>query len=188
MPVMTGIEATQKLRALGYGGPIVALTANAMRSDEEACLNAGCNAFLSKPIDKQRFAEVVAQYLKAAAVDAANDGPIYSAILAEDPDLADLVESYVARAPELMAELRALYERRDSATLKRKVHDLKGVSDGYGFPHISTLVAKMEFELAKGDWGGIVLVLNEMQGLVKRLVVGLPAEKLPTKGPSERNS
>lgn len=75
MPVMTGIEATQKLRALGYGGPIVALTANAMRSDEDACLNAGCDAFLSKPIDKQRFAEVVAQYLTPAAVDAPTTAP-----------------------------------------------------------------------------------------------------------------
>lgn len=99
-----------------------------------------------------------------------------------------MIESYVARAPGLIADLRALYEQRDSAALKRKVHDLKGVTGGYGFPQISTLAAKMEFELAKGDWAGIALLLNEMQGLVKRLVVGLPTEKLPTNGQSDRNS
>lgn len=53
MPVMDGLEATRRIRALPppLGEiPIVAVTANAMRGDEEACLGAGMNAYLAKPI------------------------------------------------------------------------------------------------------------------------------------------
>lgn len=53
MPVMDGLDATRRIRALPppLGEiPIIAVTANAMRGDEEACLEAGMNAYLAKPI------------------------------------------------------------------------------------------------------------------------------------------
>jgi signal transduction histidine kinase/DNA-binding NarL/FixJ family response regulator len=66
MPVMDGYEATRRLRQAAYTGPIVALTAHAMRHDRDRCLKAGCDAFVSKPVDRQSLLEIVAQYAKPA--------------------------------------------------------------------------------------------------------------------------
>ena len=51
MPIMHGLEATKNIRELGIKTPILAMTACAYKTDEWACLNAGMNDFISKPID-----------------------------------------------------------------------------------------------------------------------------------------
>jgi signal transduction histidine kinase/ActR/RegA family two-component response regulator len=55
MPVMGGHEATRRLRERGYRGAIVALTAHAMRPELDRCLASGCDATISKPIDRDAF-------------------------------------------------------------------------------------------------------------------------------------
>lgn len=61
MPAMDGIEATKRMKAdpTTCDIPVIALTSSAMKGDREAILAAGCDAYMSKPIDIHRFLELI---------------------------------------------------------------------------------------------------------------------------------
>lgn len=60
MPILDGYTATEQLRAHGYTRPIVALTANAMKEDRDRSLKAGCNDYVTKPIESSRLMKTLA--------------------------------------------------------------------------------------------------------------------------------
>ena len=69
MPGMDGIETAQKIRAdngLSSAAPIVALTANALDGDKQACLDAGMDDYLCKPIDASALRDKVADWVEPA--------------------------------------------------------------------------------------------------------------------------
>ena len=65
IPKIDGLEVTRKLRQMPAFShiPIVAVTAYAMRGDKEKAIDAGCDAYLSKPVDTRELPKVVAEML-----------------------------------------------------------------------------------------------------------------------------
>jgi len=63
MPIMDGRTATMALRSSGYKKPIIALTAHAMKEDRDRCIEAGCNDYLTKPVDFEILFQTMAKYV-----------------------------------------------------------------------------------------------------------------------------
>jgi signal transduction histidine kinase/DNA-binding response OmpR family regulator len=77
MPVMDGYEATREIRRREGGKrriPIIALTANAMKGDEDACYTAGMDGFVSKPIDRSKLQTCLERALRPAGASVASHG------------------------------------------------------------------------------------------------------------------
>ncbi|HUG84637.1 MAG TPA: ATP-binding protein, partial [Euzebya sp.] len=69
MPELDGYGAASRLRAKGYAGPIIAVTAHALAEDRDKCLGAGCTDYLSKPLTRRVLLETVARHLGGAVGD-----------------------------------------------------------------------------------------------------------------------
>jgi two-component system, sensor histidine kinase and response regulator len=130
MPVMGGIECTERLRASGNEVPVIAMTASATPSDRERCFKAGMNEFLSKPVDLDKLAAALLRWLPVAAPVTApapadtDAGPVRipegllhtlrRQLGASDSAAADTVESirrhYNGASPRALRELTRLVD------------------------------------------------------------------------------
>lgn len=73
LPKVSGLEATRRLRQIPAFNhiPIIAVTAHAMKGDEEKIIEAGCDAYLPKPIDTRQLPRVIAEMLLQSQRDSA---------------------------------------------------------------------------------------------------------------------
>lgn len=140
MPELDGLEATRRIRAwerhIGRPPvPIIALTAHAFTEDAERSAKAGCDAHLTKPVSRTALVDALRLYAPAkATLEEASP----------DPEIADLVPTYLANRRADLERLRAALAQQDFGTVRTLGHRMKGSGAGYGFPRISELGAWIE--------------------------------------------
>ncbi len=176
MPDIDGLEVTRRLRAgqagaAGLNVPIIALTANAFAEDRAACLAAGMNDFLTKPVLSvdllaavaratsgfaEAQAEVVTSELGLDGTDAVYDPRVLAALpMVADgsaPEYAqELLDLFISSTASSLAAIQAAALKADKKLVQRQLHTLKSASASVGALQLAVLAASGEATLRKGQ-------------------------------------
>jgi signal transduction histidine kinase/CheY-like chemotaxis protein/HPt (histidine-containing phosphotransfer) domain-containing protein len=175
MPGMDGLEVTRRLRAgeagpAGCTVPILALTANAFAEDRQACIAAGMNDFLSKPVKASTLHEAIRRWTAAAPNTAAADAgasapapgpaPVFDpAVLAALPMVADgsepgfaleMLAQYLKGSSDLVQRCSRALAAGDAAAVRLGVHTLRSTSAQVGARALADLAGAIEERLRAG--------------------------------------
>jgi len=136
MPVMDGIEAVTKIRALNINTPIVALTANAFKEFRQTCLDTGFDAYISKPIDMSHFYDTICSYLQPIDKEEVLN-PVYSQLVEQDPEFKEIVDGFLGRLPQMQEDIEHSFAQQDWDICKQRIHEIKGLGGAMGYPDLT---------------------------------------------------
>ena len=152
MPVMTGYDATRKIREnqTTERTPIVALTAEGTSGERKNCLAVGMDDFLTKPLELERLTEVLHRWLKNSAqvIDPAALEKLKTYVVNNKSLTEALIDDFMGTAPNLVSQMKSALENidedRGKEDMKYAAHALKSTSATLGATGLAELCKKIE--------------------------------------------
>jgi signal transduction histidine kinase/DNA-binding response OmpR family regulator len=177
MPHMDGLAATRAIRSLPGPEsrvPIVGLTANAFRSDAEACRQAGMDGYVAKPVTLERLTDAIAGALQlppsTVAPRAALDGPNVLAELAAvlgKTTVDAMVGAFREELPGQLIEMRRRAEADDAAAVVRTAHALAGSASTIGCSDLAAAARTLERALRTEKVNDLQERLDRIEALAR---------------------
>jgi signal transduction histidine kinase/DNA-binding response OmpR family regulator len=210
MPIMSGYEATQKIRAAELPDatrlPIIALTAHALPGDRQRCLEAGMDDYVTKPLRNEILAETlerwifdeVSEFVTSASTESLSfssaeildDTALARLRSLEDPKspgfVAEIINDFLNGLTEQVERLRSAAESRDVDGLRTAAHTFKGSSASVGAELLRLVSLKIEELSTNPDGDELRFAIEELENAAfdtRRVMEALP-EMVSTSSPS----
>lgn len=191
MPEMDGISATQAIRKWeqekgSKKTPVIALTSHAFREHREKCFSAGCDGYLTKPIQKGELIEKIYQFK-----DIGSSSPFDSCqshvdddqnsttskntdkkfIVKVNADLEELMPDFLKEIEEGLKAMNGFCEDNDWESLARLSHGYKGASATYGLADLSNIFRRIEKSSKNADKEMIRKGLREVANYIRAMEI-----------------
>jgi PAS domain S-box-containing protein len=173
MPELDGLDATRRIceRWPAESRPhIVAMTANALPEDREACFAAGMNDYVAKPIRAEELVAALKRAKPLANGEAAvgyislDDGALGNLRdLGGDEFLGEVIDAFLADAPQLIATLRRALDEQGAEELRRAAHTLKSNGATLGAEEFAELCRTLEQRAKEGELDGASELVDRIE-------------------------
>jgi CheY-like chemotaxis protein len=186
MPTMDGLEATRRLHQRWPAGRrphVIAATANAMQEERAACLAAGMDDYLSKPIRMEELAAALARVgahvaarptALATVIQSAAIERLRETIGDDDPDLLPaLIDTFLTDAPRLIDGARRGLQQGQADEVRRTAHTLKSHGITFGAMSFSELSRELESAATSGTLEGAADLIARIEAEYERVRIAL---------------
>jgi signal transduction histidine kinase/CheY-like chemotaxis protein/HPt (histidine-containing phosphotransfer) domain-containing protein len=184
MPLMGGVEATKIIREkMSSNIPIIALTANAFKSEIDKCINAGMNNYVTKPFEEKQLLKVIEKEIKKTKSISKSTikKPEYSLKTLKEMSRGDylfvenMLKLFVNNTPKSVEQINQSIESKDIETIKKVAHKIKPSLINLGMKTLHEKVREIEyFEISEDRFNEFISKtksfcedLSEISDLIK---------------------